>query len=100
MEQPIPHTRFMDVSRFRVIYLERLIRRMPIVFIAKISVKRDNISHEIAPELLYVFSLALVTDKFLPSRKEIFERDDIMVAMTKLDPSQTMKAPPNGFCLS
>lgn len=94
MKQPIPHTRFMDVSRLRIVDLECLICRMLISLILQITVKCDDAGHEVPTELLYIFSLALTTNKFLPSRKNIFERNDIMIAMFKLDPSQTMKAPP------
>ena len=101
MEQPIPYTRFVDVSRFRIIDLECFICRMLVAFVDQIAMKRDNVGHEVTSEFLHILSLTLTADEFLPSGEKIFKGNDIIIAMTKLDPSQTMKAPPpTEFCRS
>ena len=84
----------MNVPRLGVVYLERLVWRVLVASINETSMKRNDVGHEISPELLHIFSPALASDKFLPCLEEIFERDDIMVAMLELNPSQTTKAPP------
>ncbi len=101
VKQSIADTCLMNISWLRIINLECFVGRMSIASIGEVTVKSDDVGHEVAPELLHISPLALTVDKFLPSSKKIFEGNDIIIAMFKLDPSQPMKAPPpTEFCRS
>jgi hypothetical protein len=64
--------------------------------------ERDNIRHQIKFKLLDIFSPFLSTYKLFPCLEQIFERNDIIVCMFKLDPSHINEVtpPPHAFTSS
>jgi len=94
MKQSVSDASLMNIPQFRVIDPEKLIGQMFISHRRQIFVKRNDITHQVPFEFLHVFSLPLAFHEFSPSFEQILERDDIIVSMIELDPSQTMKAPP------
>src|SRR3989344_2177661 len=48
--------------------------------------QRQNILHQAVLELLHVSLLALASNKFTPCAKQILDGNDIVVAMSELDP--------------
>ncbi len=46
----------------------------------------ENVVHQSILEFLYIFFLPLASDKLLPGGEQIFDRNDIFVSMSELDP--------------
>src|SRR3989344_7820802 len=72
---------------------------MPIGFCGKISMERNNVTQKVLLKLLNVFSGPFSIYKLFPSLEEIFERNDILIAMSELDSTHTSKyTPPPDLC--
>lgn len=56
--------------------------------------ERDNIGHKIQLELLHIFAIMFADNKLSPCLEEIFQRNDIMVAMDKLHFDHPSTPPP------
>ena len=61
MEQAVAHARFMDVARFGIVYLESFITSVPVCFIRKFAVKREDVVHEMHLEFGDVFPFPFST---------------------------------------
>lgn len=94
MEQSVPNARLVNVARFRVSYLERLICGMSIGFGNKITMKRNNIRHEISLELLHILAGPLSSREFFPRLEQIFERYDMIVIIMQQDFGHNLKNTP------
>ena len=94
MEQSVPHARFVDVAWFWVGDVERVIRRMCVGFCSKLAVERDDVGHQVSLKLQDIFSHFLTRQKLLPRKEEIFDRNDMLVCMSELNPSHTQKSTP------
>lgn len=94
MEQSVAHTGLMYLSRLRVRYFERLVRRVLVCFILQFLIKSNDVLHQSKLELLHILPAALAPQKFFPGREKIFDRNDIIVDMFKSDPAQSMKVAP------
>ena len=101
VKQAISDFGFVDIARLGIIDLEEFVRRMLVCLGGQVIMKGDDVGHEIALEFLDVLPVTFSSHKFIPCLKKIFDGNDIIVGMSELDPTQTMKAPPpTGFCRS
>ena len=94
VKQAVSDFGFMDIPRFGIRNFEILVGWMFIGFLGQIAVKWDDVTHEIAFKFLNITLFALASDKFFPSSKQIFHRDDIIICMTELNSSLALKSPP------
>ena len=94
MEQAVSYRGFVNVSRLGVGNVKCLIRRMAICFCDEVVVEGNNICHQVHLKLLDIFSFSLATGKLSPRFKEIFQRNDRIVGMDKLDFGHELVSPP------
>ena len=66
MQQPVANARFVNIPRFGIVDLERLITAVLVSIIGKIAVKQKNIIHQIERKFLHIFPASLPALKFLP----------------------------------
>ncbi len=71
-----------------------LIRRMDVCFGHKFAVKRDNVRHQISLEFLHIFARPFSAHEFFPRFEEIFERNDMIICMLKLDSGHNIEVTP------
>ncbi|HEY4521312.1 MAG TPA: four helix bundle protein [Candidatus Paceibacterota bacterium] len=86
VDETVAHGRLVDVTRLRVADLERVVRAVTIFARKKIVMERKNVVHQVVLELLHVFLLAFASHEFLPCAEQIFNRNDIVVCMSELNP--------------
>ena len=99
VEQSVTNARLMNVARFWIINLKRLICGMSICFSDKIAMKRKNVRHKISLELLHILARLLSAREFFPRFKQIFERNDMIVIVMQQNFGHNLKnTPPQGFC--
>lgn len=67
---------------------------MTIGLFGQFLMERQDVAHEVTLELLYVLSPALAVLELPPCLKEIFERDDILIAMSVLKEGHALKRTP------
>lgn len=97
MYETIAHCRFVDITRFWVVDLERFVRAVAIRFILQFSMEREDVVNQAILEVLHVCFLALATNELLPCGEQIFDRYDSLVGMSKNNSMNS--TPPARFCL-
>lgn len=71
MQEPIAHTRLMDVARLRVRDIESVVTTVDISLIRKIVMKRKNVVRKPVLEFLYVLFVSLPFQEFMPCAEQI-----------------------------
>src|SRR3989338_8307908 len=93
----------MNIARLRVRDSEVLISAVLVlkyghaVSIFQVAMECEDVVHQRVLKFLHVSLLAFAAQKFTPRGKQIFHRNDILVAMSELNPPR-VTPPPNGFC--
>jgi len=85
MNQPVPHARFVDISRLGVGNIKGLIAAVFIGMMNQVLMQRYYIVHQVKGKFLNVFFLSLPFQKLLPSLKQIIQTDNIFKTMSQLD---------------
>ncbi len=94
MKESVTNAGFMDTSGLRVRDIKCLVFRVLIIFISQISMKRQNVLHQVSLKNLNVLSGPFTINKLSPRLEEIFGRNDMLIAMNKLDFSHNHKVIP------
>jgi len=94
VKKPVTNTRFMDTSGLRVRNIKCLVFRVSISFFSQIPMKRQNVLHQVSLKNLNVLSGPFTINKLSPRLEEIFGRNDMLIAMNKLDFSHNHKVIP------
>ena len=82
MHEPVAHARFVDVAWLRVANFEMMVAAVLINARDKVSMKRNEVIHQISAEFLHICTLAFSFYEFLPCGAQVFERNDILVSKT------------------
>ena len=83
MQQSVAHFSLVNIARFRIVDLERMIWAVSVGFILKLAMQRENIAHKIQKKRRHILALPLAAQKFAPRGKQIFHGNDIMVNMAR-----------------
>src|SRR3989338_10892305 len=75
----------MDMSPFWVINIKSMISAMRICLIDQLGMKLYNMIHQVTRKFLYIWFRFFANNKFLPSQKEVFYRNNILIRMSQLD---------------
>jgi len=82
MEEAVSHAGLMNRTGFWVRDTEGMVGTVGIGFVYEVTMKREDIVHQVQFECLHVLFLGLASYELLPGLEEIFGRDDIIVSET------------------
>ena len=78
VQESVADYRFVNVSWFRVTYVESFVLAMRVRLSGQVTVQVDNVIHQVYLEFLHVFALPFPQQEFLPGQQKIFHRGDII----------------------
>lgn len=81
MEQAVAHERLMDIPRLRIGNLKGVVASMPVSPFLELAPQLEDVIHEPVLEFLNILLLPLAPDEFLPCREQVFQRNDILIAI-------------------
>lgn len=88
----------MNVAGLGVADAEVMIASVAVGAIAQFAMQREDVVHEAVLEFLHIGLALLAAHEFLPRRKQILDRDDILVCVwTWLPTHRQTLPPPRGF---
>ena len=79
VDEPVAHTRFVDVAWLRVTYFEMMIPAVLISAIRKFVMQNQNIIHQMPFKFLNISPFALAFYEFSPWIEQILDRNDTLV---------------------
>lgn len=79
MHEAVAHERLVDVAGLGVVDAEVRVWAVVIGAVCEVAVEGEDVSHQVALELLHVRTLSLAAYEFFPGGEQVLDGDDIVI---------------------